>query len=359
MAGDPAPARTRSEAQRRADRIRECQAELAEAERDGALTLTPDQRRALDTYHTRLLASLSSAFDVDVSDRQRQLSYGMQAIAVVGAIALAASVFLFFFHFWGRMGTGLQVGVLVAAPLWTVALAELTGRRASLRFLTGLLALLAFACFILDLEQLGRIFALRPAPEALLAYGLFAVALAYAYGQPLLLVAGAVCLACYVAASLLRAAGAWWPPPALFARLDSFIVAGAGLLAWSGLPHRVRDDFPGVLRAMGLAVMGVPILVLTHEGEVSWVPAPARTVEIAYQVASFVVPACAIAAGMRRGWPGTIALGGALFSVALFVKYVDWWWDWMPHYLFFLVVGATALVLLWLFGRVRARLRVP
>jgi uncharacterized membrane protein len=70
------------------------------------------------------------------------------------------------------------------------------------------------------------------------------------------------------------------------------------------------------------------------------------------------VPAAAIAAGMRRGWPGTIGLGGALFSIALFIKYVDWWWDWMPRYVFFLVVGATALLLLWLFGRVRARVRV-
>lgn len=33
----------------------------------------------------------------------------------------------------------------------------------------------------------------------------------------------------------------------------------------------MRDDFPGVLRAMGLAVMGVPILVLTHWSEASWV----------------------------------------------------------------------------------------
>jgi hypothetical protein len=69
------------------------------------------------------------------------------------------------------------------------------------------------------------------------------------------------------------------------------------------------------------------------------------------------VPAAAIAIGMRRGWPGTMGLGGGLFSIALFIKYVDWWWQWMPRYVFFLVVGATALALLWLFGRVRARLR--
>jgi hypothetical protein len=38
------------------------------------------------------------------------------------------------------------------------------------------------------------------------------------------------------------------------------------------------------------------------------------------------------------------------------MKFVDWWWDWMPKYLFFLIVGLTALALLWAFRRLRARL---
>ena len=351
------PARTRAEAQRRADRVRHFRAELAEAQRDGALDLTADQRARLDAYHEGLLARLASSFDVDVSDRQKQLSRGMQVVAIIGAIALAASVFLFFFNVWGRMGTGLQVAVLAAAPLWAVALAEIAARRRSLRFLTGLLAIVAFACFVLNLELLGEIFALTPTPEAALAYGLFALALAYAYGQPLLLVAGASCLAVYLAAVMVRFAGGWWLPPGLFERLDGFIIAGAAIIGWSRLPHRVRDEFPDVLRATGLIVLCVPILVLTHQGSASWLPLGERAVEVIYQVLSFLVPAAAIAIGMRRGWPGIMGLGGALFSIALFIKYVDWWWQWMPRYVFFLVVGATALALLWLFGRVRARLR--
>jgi len=281
----------------------------------------------------------------------------MQAVAVIGAIALAASVFLFFFTLWGRMSVGLQVTVLVAAPLWTVALAEIAARWQSLRFLTWLLTVVAFACFVLNLGMLGEIFAMTPSPEALLAYGVFAVALAYAYGQPLLLVAGASCLAVYLAAVLVRFAGGWWLPPSLFSRLDGFIISGAAIVGWSCLPHKVRDEFPDVLRATGLIVLCVPILVLTHQGHVSWLPLGERAVEVIYQLLSFLVPAAAIGVGMRRGWPGTIGLGGALMSIALCIKYVDWWWQWMPRYLFFLMVGATALILLWLFGRVRARLR--
>jgi uncharacterized membrane protein len=355
MPGD-AP-RTRAEAQRRADRIRQCQAELDEAERDGALDLTGDQRARLRAYHDTLLARLASSFDVDVSDRQRQLSLGMQAVAVVGALALGASVFLFFFTVWGRMGTGLQVAVLAAAPLWLAGLAELTARRPSLRFLTWLLALVAFAGFILNLAQMGEIFGMTPSPEFLLFIGLFAVALAYAYGQSLLLVVGASCFAIYLAAVLVRLAGGWWLPPGLFQRLDGFIVAGAAVVGWSLVPHRVRDEFPDVLRGLGLVVLCVPILVLGHQGLASWLPLGEGVVEAIYQTLSFLVPAAAVAVGMRRGWSGTIALGGALFALALFIKYVDWWWAWMPRYLFFLLVGATALLLLWLFGRVRARVR--
>ena len=69
MPESPVPAKTHAEAQRRADRVRHFRAELAEAERDGALDLTVDQRARLDAYHQGLLARLASSFDVDVSDR--------------------------------------------------------------------------------------------------------------------------------------------------------------------------------------------------------------------------------------------------------------------------------------------------
>ncbi len=354
---EPPVVPTRAMAQRRADRIRQFQAELADAERDGALELTADQRSRLDTYHSSLLDRLARTYDVDVSDKQRQLSRGMQVVAIIGAVALGASVFLLFYRFWGRMGTGLQVAVLAAAPIWAIVATDLASRRPALRFLAGLLALVAFAGFILNVDQLGEIFALTPGPEALLAYGLFAVAIAYAYGQRLLLATGVVCLALYVSACLVRLGGGWWLPPGLFQRLDGFLLPGAAILAWSGRPHRVRDEFPPVLRAVGLLVAGVPMLVLTADGSLSWLPASARAVEIVYEAVSLIASAAAIAVGMRRGWMETIALGGLLFSVALFLKYVDWFWEWMPYYLFFLIVGATALALLWLFARVRARMR--
>ena len=40
----------------------------------------------------------------------------------------------------------------------------------------------------------------------------------------------------------------------------------------------------------------------------------------------------------------------------LFCRLYHWWWDWMPKFLFFAVIGAIAIVLVWGFKRLRARL---
>ena len=53
---------------------------------------------------------------------------------------------------------------------------------------------------------------------------------------------------------------------------------------------------------------------------------------------------------------GLVNLGVAAFIVFLFVRLYAWWWQWMPKYLFFLVLGLIAFGLLLVFRRVRTRL---
>jgi hypothetical protein len=48
--------------------------------------------------------------------------------------------------------------------------------------------------------------------------------------------------------------------------------------------------------------------------------------------------------------------GVTFFVIFLYTKFYDWWWEWMPKYLFFLVVGMTAVLLLLVFRRLRTRL---
>jgi uncharacterized membrane protein len=71
-------------------------------------------------------------------------------------------------------------------------------------------------------------------------------------------------------------------------------------------------------------------------------------------VAGFALSAAAIWAGLRFGWPGVVNLGATAFAVFLFTKFHDWWWEWLPKYLFFLVVGLAALLCLLILKRLRA-----
>ena len=348
------PPRPRAEAQRRADRIQAFQDELDQATRDGGLALTSEQRADLSTYHHGVLSSLAREFDVDVSPRQKQASRGMQVAGLLGGVALGASVFLFVLRIWGLLSTVSQVVVLVLGSVASLLLVEVVSRSHRARFLTGLAALVAFACFVLNVEGLALIFALEPRPEGLLAYAVFALSLAYAHRHRLLLVVGATCAAGYVAASAVRITGAWWTGALM--RPEGLILGGVLVGAAGLVPHRSRDEFPPYLRGIGLLFVLVALLALSRFGAGSWIDATPRAIEVTYQLMLFVASATAIVVGIRQGWNEMTALGVLFFLIALFMKFVDWWWDWMPRYLFFLLVGLSALALLAVFRRLRVRL---
>ncbi len=353
MADPPFP-RNRAEAQRRADRIRAFRNELAQARSEGAVDLTADQEDRLARYHEALLGRLGREFDVDVTEGQKTVSLGMQVVALLGGLALAASVVLLFFRIWGLIPTTAQVGLLVAAPIAALAAVDWTARRGELRFTTIVVAAVAFAAFVLDLQALGTIFAITPTVAIFLSLALFALVLAYGYDSRLLLATGLVCLALYLAAVPSRLAGAWW---GTFLDLwEGVLLAGAAVFALSLVSQPRRVDFPPVFRMVGLAGIFLSLLVMSYNGNASWMPGTRDSVETVYQVASFVVSGGLLALGVLRRWPETVYLSAGAFIVYLVGKFFDWWWELLPRWLFFLLLGILALVLLWLFRRLRGRL---
>jgi uncharacterized membrane protein len=77
------------------------------------------------------------------------------------------------------------------------------------------------------------------------------------------------------------------------------------------------------------------------------------------QVFGFVVAALAIWAGIRQGWNDMTYTGVTAFTILLYIKAADWWWDWMPRWLFFLVLGGIAVGIMLLLKRVKARAAAP
>ena len=351
--GTPA---TREEAQARADRIRAFREELRELEVGGIAALPEDLAAGIRVHHDELLAALASRFDVDRTDAEKQLSIGMRIASLLGAVALSFAVFFFFYRFWGAIPAAAQVGLLLAAPVVAVLATEIAARRERTLYVAAIAALVATAAFGLTLVTFGDLFNISPSPDAFLAWGVFAGLLAYAYGlRPLLFVA-IVAVAAFLSGRLGSWNGSYWgyflqQPENLF--LPGVVLVGIPAAA----RHRALPSFPELYRATGLLAIFVPILVLASAGEVSRLDLAPKTVEVLYQLTGFALGAVAVWLGARRSFRETSTLGTLFLVVLLYVKFFDWWWDWMPKWLFFLVLGGAAVGILLLLRRLQAAMR--
>jgi len=341
----------KEEAQRRVDHIRIFSEELKRLEDEGILCLSPENRLRVEDYHRSLLVKLSRQFDIDVNSAEKQISWGMRIVSLLGALAISAALFFFFYRFWGLLTTPVQVGILIAAPLLATLAVHFVNRRDRSRYFTSILCLVALTCFILNLSVLGNIFNITPSQNAFLAWSAFALILAYGYGLRLLLIAGMGCLLAYLSATIGTWSGCYWL--SFGERPENFIGAGALLTLVPLIPHRRHPKFANSYRIFGLLTMFIAILILANWGRISYLPWSKKTVEYGYQTLGFLLAGGVIALGIRQRWAGVANLGSTFFILYLYTKLFDWWWDWLPKYLFFLLLGLIAVGLLLILQRLR------
>ncbi|MBI4890720.1 MAG: DUF2157 domain-containing protein [Acidobacteria bacterium] len=344
----------REEAQRLADRIRLLRADLKVLETEGVLVLTAEQRASFDAWADSTTTQLAAKFDVDTSDSQRHLSWGLKIVSTLGGLAFCAALMLFFARYWGYFDTWVQVEVVSALPLVGLGLTEFAARRERTLYFAGLMALVSIAAFVLDLSTLGRVFNMIPTEGALLAWGVFSLLLAYRYGLRLPLAAGLGLLLAWAPAAISTRMGRRWldfgDQPELWA-LGGLVVFAAPLV----VPHRRNGDFPFVYRVMGVLAFLVPVLILSTSGYLSYLPGQDSVIERCYEVLGLASAAGAMALGIRKGWTETVNLGAAFFALFLFLRLHHWWWDWMPHYLFFTIIGVIAVGFVLVFLKLRAK----
>ena len=343
---------SRTEAQQRADEIRIFQRELERLQGEGALSLSEAQRRAVAEHHSRLLARYAQAYDIDRDVQAKQLSLGMRIASFLGALALAASLFFLFYQFWGRFSTTAQVATLLAAALGAfTATVWIQGRDAN-GYFTKLAAMVAFACFVLNIAMLGQIFNITPSDKALIAWGGFAFLLAYTCDLRLLLAAGILCAIGFVSARTGTWSGMYWLYFGM--RPENFFPAAVILFFLPQfIGHERLAGFPAIYRVFGLLTLLLPVLVLANWGGGSYLDLDPAVVEGMYQVFGFAGSAAVIWLGARRHWPEVVNTGMTFFVIFLYTKFFDWWWKIMPKYLFFLVLGLTAVLFLVVLRRLR------
>jgi hypothetical protein len=343
---------SKSDAQQRADQIRQFQAELNVIEKEHIARLDDQQRMAISKYHQDLLLNLAKTFDIDGSRREKQLSLGMRIASFLGALGLAASVFFFFYQFWGNFSTHTQVCILIFAPLITLAGTLIAARLEATGYFSKIIGLVSIACFVLNLVMLGQIFNITPSENAFLVWSIFAFLLAYATDARLLLAAGIISFACFLSMQAGTWSGCYWLnfgdrpenffPPAIILFMIPAII-----------PHKRFSGFDIIYRVFAMLLFFFPVLILSNWGAVSYIHLDNDIIEGMYQVAGFVISAGAIWIGLKKNWPDAVNTGNVFFVVFLYTKFYDWWWDWMPKYIFFFIIGLTAILALLIFKRLR------
>jgi uncharacterized membrane protein len=341
-----------ADAQKSADRIRIFREELHNPDVARVLALTPEQSSRFDAWATTELAALAGHFDIDTTASQKRMSWGMRIASTLGALAISAAVVLFFLRFWGYLETWAQTAIVFIAPLAALAGTEYVSRRERARYFTGLMALVALTCFILNLQVLGEVFNIAATEKALLAWGLFGMLLAYRYRLRLILFVGLCLLVAYCAAFFAARLGYQWID---FGDRPE-IVALLGLVVFA-IPlaprHERNTDFPPVYRLVGSLVLLLSLLSLAEWGRGSFIPGETKNIELFYEFAGLATAAALIWLGIERDWVGVVNTGSIFFAIFLFCRLYHWLWMWIPKYLFFAIFGLVGILLVTALKRLR------
>ena len=318
------------------------------------IRLSANEQLDIQNYHTKLKQELSQTFDVDTHQSQKQLSLGMKIAALFGSLAIGASLFFFFYRYWGLLSTTLQVLVLTVTPLGLAGLTQWCLVRDKSGYFAKLAAVLCMSSFVLNLSMMGQIFNITPTENAMLVWSLFALGLAYLTYSRVLLTFALLFLASFLSAKMGTWSGIYW----LYfgQRPEHLILAGVLLF---GIGCKAQKDFytfPPTIRLLSTLIVLLPMMVMANWGRVSYLSWQPEVVEYFYQVLGFVLSATLIWFGIRRNWSETINCGTVFFTLFLYTKFYDWWWDWFPKYLFFLVIALCSMFLLLVFKRLRKQL---
>jgi len=275
----------------------------------------------------------------------------MKIATLLGTIALSTAYALFVGDHWGTLGVPLQILLVVVPTLLLVVATHVAARKDPSGYVAALLATVAVIAFYTDLATLGTLYNLVDTRNVLLVVGGFALTLAYGYGLTLPLLAGIGMLLAWTWTLGAIPLGLWWM--AGFQTMEPLILAGAVALAVPALT-RGPARFAPWWRGAGTAAIAFALLMLAQSGNLSlFGPLPQHRLELIYKWVGAIVLGGLITWGIRRDQRVVMWVATAAAVLFLLLRLVDWFWDWLPQWLFYLLVGAVALLVLLVLRRLR------
>ena len=183
----------------------------------------------------------------------------------------------------------------------------------------------------------------------------FALLIGYAYGPRLPVAVGLGLAIAFAAGALLAWRGLEWKEfsqrPELLLPLAAAVVC-IGVATGAGAGRRFAPTY----RMVGLFVLFAALWSLSISVDLSVLSWTNDHVKATYQVLGFATAAAAVAIGLKRDWNDTTNLGAVAFLVFLYTKFAQWWWDWMPAYLFFFTIGGISIAIILVLNRARTAL---
>jgi hypothetical protein len=346
--------KSKLEAQKRVDQINQFQKELQLLQKEDIVTLDDRQYKSIDSYHNSLITKLISTFDIDSNQQNKQLSLGMKIASFLGALGLSASIFFLFYQFWGALSTTVQVLILVISPIITLSVAIYLYKKEKTSYFSKIFGLISFVCFVLNISLLGEIFNISPSIDAFLIWSIFALLLAYAINTRLLLVFAILSFSAFLSAKIGTWNGVYWI--GFGDRPEHFLPVAIILFFVSFIKHHRYDGFEVIYRVFGIIIFFISVLILSNWGGVSYLNLTQNSIEIIYQIVGFVISTLLIWFGVKNSLSDVVNSGNIFFTIFLYTKFFDWWWDLMPKYIFFLLIGLSALAVLYIAKRLRVSL---
>jgi hypothetical protein len=221
-------------------------------------------------------------------------------------------------------------------------------------YVASLSAVVAYGTFWLAVGVLSWRLNIPVTPPFIWAGVVFGFGLAIPYGFRLVLAAALATLAVALSGSMFSAAGVEWPE--LVSRPDLLMLSAFSLLLLMPPLMQLDRGFGAVTRLVAFGIGLLALLVLSVSGSSSAVPIDATVIAGIYQGVMLVTCVGTLVVAIRRRWHETVALVTAMFALFLVTRYVDWFWDLLPRYVFFLALAALAFGSLLALGRMRRRL---
>jgi uncharacterized membrane protein len=339
-------------AQARADRIAAFRNELAVLQREGVATLDPAMLDRIRTHHDAVLRALSAETELDLTAGEARLSAGMRIATVLGAAALSAAYGFLVASLWNDLGRPMRLALVTIPPILLALGTGLAARRERSGYVASIVATVATIAFGVNLTALGVLYDLPDSRNFLLAVGSFAMVLAYGHGLLLPLLAGIIGLGGWLWSLAAIPQGRWWD--GAYMQFEPLLLVGLLAMVVPRVVRRGPPLFAVAWRAVGAFGVVLALLVLGQTDSASLFDGgPERLIEGGYQVLGLVAFIGLIWQGLRRDQGELVRAGTLGMALLLFLRSVDWFWDMMPKWLFFLLVGALAFGALLVLRRLR------